>query len=124
MIMTNNISVRRAVTRDDFYRVAALHKKCLNKGYLSTFGERVIAALYRSVSESGGGVVLIAVDGTRCIGFVAGTWDLKRVYRWYLLHHPAECCVAAWSILFSYTRFKKVCKQSGIHKRMRVYELN
>ena len=88
--MKTEINVRRAISYQDFFQVACLHKNCISTGFLSTFDSEVLAALYRSVSESGGGVVLVAVDETGCVGFATGTWDMKTVYRWFLLHHPVQ----------------------------------
>lgn len=62
--------------------VATLHRLSLPRGFLSTLGDRFLGILYGLLARSPRTCVWIAADDQdRCVGFVAGSLDIRASYR-------------------------------------------
>ncbi|MFO7654402.1 MAG: GNAT family N-acetyltransferase [Candidatus Krumholzibacteriia bacterium] len=72
----------RTYTSRDAPRVSALHRLALPRGFLSSLGDRFLGTLYGLLATAPGTRVLVAADdGDRCVGFVAGSIDVRHAYR-------------------------------------------
>jgi ribosomal protein S18 acetylase RimI-like enzyme len=67
--------------------VADLHAAQIDQGFLSLLGPTFLARLYRRIVASPGSFLLVAEEepGSGVIGFIAGSEDIGRLYRSFLL---------------------------------------
>jgi len=68
----------------DCLRLAKMHKECLNRSFLGTLGEGFLAVLYRALVEYEDGMLIIAEDDDRTVGFISGAVDTGRFYNYFL----------------------------------------
>jgi ribosomal protein S18 acetylase RimI-like enzyme len=87
------ISVR-AASGVEWRSVASLHAGGIEEGFLSSLGVRFLGHLYRRVMRTPSAFLLVADDGVRPVGFVAGSGDVARLYRDFVVH---DGIVAAFS---------------------------
>jgi ribosomal protein S18 acetylase RimI-like enzyme len=85
----------RAGTGADVVLAAALHSSEISEGFLPSLGPRFLARLYRRVVRSPRSFLLVALDAGEVVGFVAGTEDVRALYRSFLLHDGAIATLAA-----------------------------
>jgi len=81
MIVT--ILVRNA-NFSDCREVAKIHKECLAKSFLATLGKKFLILLYKSLVEYKKGILLVAEDDGKIIGFVSATADTGGFYKYFL----------------------------------------
>jgi ribosomal protein S18 acetylase RimI-like enzyme len=79
----------------DLAAVATLHADRIAEGFLSSLGPAFLRRLYGRVLRSPDGFVLVAADGPRVVGFVAGVADLGRLYKQFVLHDGVVAGLAA-----------------------------
>lgn len=76
----------RAGTEADAGAAASLHAGQISEGFLALLGTPFLRRLYRRICRTPRSFLIIAeCDGTPC-GFVAGSADVKGLYREFLLH--------------------------------------
>ena len=91
-----DVGVVRPGTDGDASRVAELHVSAIGEGFLATLGPRFLRRLYSSIVRSPYGFLLVAenapgASGQRtgepeqAVGFVAGSADVRRLYRRFVL---------------------------------------
>jgi ribosomal protein S18 acetylase RimI-like enzyme len=85
----------RAGTHADAAIAAALHSSEISEGFLPSLGPRFLARLYRRVVRSSGSFLLVALDDGKAVGFVAGTEDVRELYRTFLLRDGVIATLAA-----------------------------
>ena len=78
------MKIRRAAKLSDCLLVAKIHKKCLDKSFLATLGEKFLTLLYKTLVEYKKGILLVAEDDGKIIGFVSATADTGGFYRYFL----------------------------------------
>lgn len=81
----------------DCSSVAKMHREYLDKSFLGTLGEHFLTILYKSLVEWNNGILIIAENGGRAIGFVAGVANTSKFYRYFLKNY----CIKAGFILLS-----------------------
>lgn len=69
------------LSQDDYQQVAQIHSQGIRDGFLSSLGDSFLALLYESIDRSENSVLVVAKEGGRVVGFVAGTVALGEVYR-------------------------------------------
>ena len=92
----------RLATRNDVPAVAALHGVAIDDGFLSTLGERFLSRLYARIVASPHGFLLVAESptpleghGLRLAGFVAGSAEVGRLYREFLVRDGLSVAVSS-----------------------------
>jgi GNAT superfamily N-acetyltransferase len=88
--------------------VAELHASGIDQGFLSSLGVRFLALLYRAIDESDSNVLLVARDGDRVVGFVAGGNGLRTVYGRMLRRAPALLIALLPSLLWPPRLFRVI----------------
>ena len=88
-----------AIRQADYRRVAQLHAETIDQGFLSTLGPRFLSLLYQAIDECPDACLLLAREGDRVVGFVAGTLNMGQVYRQLLRHWLALGLSLAPSVL-------------------------
>lgn len=73
-----------------FKQVAEMHAAEIQHGLLPKLGTGFMAALYRAVSDSPQGRLIAVTEGEALLGFLAGSTDLRLMYRHILLKHGAQ----------------------------------
>ena len=69
-------------TRDsDIRDVSMLHKEHINSGFLSSLWTPFLSMLYRSLVDFGKGILLVAENEGKVIGFVSGTIKTGEFYK-------------------------------------------
>jgi ribosomal protein S18 acetylase RimI-like enzyme len=86
---------RRAIYR----AVADLHMQNIDQGFLSTLGPGFLSLLYRAIDESPESALIVAYEEGAVCGFIAGTVNLKKVYRGLLHRWPALVVALAPSLV-------------------------
>ena len=80
---------------DDAPGVAALHAGEIRDGFLSFLGRGFLARLYRRIAIDGASFLVVAEDADGPVGFVAGTADVRGLYRGFLLHDGVLAAASA-----------------------------
>jgi ribosomal protein S18 acetylase RimI-like enzyme len=82
---TNDVAVHvRLGTPTDAEPAARLHASTITEGYLSSLGTRFLARLYRRAVSSPDSFLMVAESDRAVIGFVAGSLDVRALFRRFL----------------------------------------
>jgi ribosomal protein S18 acetylase RimI-like enzyme len=71
----------RPMRSDDALAVAQLHIDQIGNGFLASFPPKVLAAIYRTVTEAPTAFGFVADVAGQCEGFIACATDLRKLYR-------------------------------------------
>jgi ribosomal protein S18 acetylase RimI-like enzyme len=74
---------------------ARLHAERITDGFLSFLGPAFLSRLYRRIGRSPGSFVLVAEAGGTVVGFIAGSADVGRLSRTFLLRDGAVAGLSA-----------------------------
>jgi len=74
---------------------ARLHAGRITQGFLSFLGPGFLTRLYRRITRTPTSFLLVADDGGRVVGFIAGSSDVGGLYRAFLLHDGLSAGLAA-----------------------------
>jgi ribosomal protein S18 acetylase RimI-like enzyme len=85
----------RAGTEADAVLAAALHASEIREGFLPSLGRPFLERLYRRIVKSPGSFLLVAADDSTVVGFVAGSENVRALYRSFLLHDGAGAAIVA-----------------------------
>lgn len=72
--------VYRESVLDDVRDLADLHQRYISWGFLTSLGEDVLKWIYHSLVTYPKGVVIVAEEEDKIVGFVSGVTDLKEYY--------------------------------------------
>lgn len=72
------------ITNDELKAVAELHLSGLPASFLSSLGNRFLYLLYKTIQQSPSGILIIAKDEHRTVGFVSGTVNLTNIYQSFI----------------------------------------
>jgi ribosomal protein S18 acetylase RimI-like enzyme len=98
----------RPGTEADAAAAAALHAGQINEGFLAILGPGFLSRLYRRVARVPGSFLLVVEDGTTTIGFLAGSTDVRGLYRSFLLRDGAAAALScAGRLLRSWRRVRE-----------------
>lgn len=67
--------------------IAVIHKSEIGGGFLSSLPVSFLANLYQAIIESGGGFCVAAEENGKIVGFIAGTADVKGLYRYFFRNY-------------------------------------
>jgi ribosomal protein S18 acetylase RimI-like enzyme len=97
--------VLRPATAGDGPAVGALHAEQIPGGFLAVLGPDFLARLYRRITRTSGSFLLVADADGRVAGFIAGSPDVRALYREFLVHDgPAAAIGAARRLLGGWRR--------------------
>lgn len=74
-----SVRIRRAEIRDLSWLVS-IHSEAFPNAFLTLLGSAFLAQYYSAVLADDGGVLLVAIDQTGIVGFVAGILEPRRFY--------------------------------------------
>ena len=72
----------------DYRNVAQVHATSINRGFLSSLGERFLALLYEAIDADRNSVLIVEKSDEKLIGFVAGGRGMNSIYRKLLISFP------------------------------------
>jgi ribosomal protein S18 acetylase RimI-like enzyme len=75
----------RFATVDDAWRLADLHSRRINEGFLASLGPAFLGRLYRRVARSQRAFAVVAVEGGRIVAFCAAAENVGRLYREFVV---------------------------------------
>jgi ribosomal protein S18 acetylase RimI-like enzyme len=90
--------------------IADLHRTCIDQGFLSTLGHRVLRNLYAGMIEHPGTNVFVAMQCDEVVGFVAVTERTGRMYKWLLRHRFASLALPLLRKMFSFSRIRRIAE--------------
>jgi ribosomal protein S18 acetylase RimI-like enzyme len=100
-----NGMVLRTGTDDDADAAAALHASEIADGFLTFLGPSFLRRLYRRVVRVPGSFLLVAEHAGKTVGFLAGSTDVRGLYRAFLWHDgPAVALSSVGRLLRSWNR--------------------
>jgi ribosomal protein S18 acetylase RimI-like enzyme len=91
---TASVTIRTG-TGADAAAAARLHAGQISEGFLASLGTGFLTRLYRRVACSDGSFLLVADENGDQIGFLAGTLDVGKLYKKFLLRDGAFAALAA-----------------------------
>jgi ribosomal protein S18 acetylase RimI-like enzyme len=91
---TGNGMVLRTGTDGDAAAVAALHAGQISEGFLTFLGPRFLQRLYRRVARTPSCFLLVIEDDGTALGFLAGSTDVRALYRSFVLRDGAAAALA------------------------------
>jgi ribosomal protein S18 acetylase RimI-like enzyme len=87
--------VLRPGTADDAAAAARLHAESITEGFLAGLGTPFLSHLYRRVVRTPESFLLVAEAEAEVVGFVAGSLDLRGLYRSFILHDGIRAAVSS-----------------------------
>jgi ribosomal protein S18 acetylase RimI-like enzyme len=90
-----SLDALRPATAPDLGAVARLHADEIGEGFLSALGPRFLSRLYQRIAADPRSFVLIEVKRERVEGFVAGSIDVRALYRSFLWRDGLVAALAA-----------------------------
>ena len=60
-------------------QVASLHRENINKGFLSSLGNKFLRCLYKAISLSEKSILIVYIENNKVKGFISGTYDIKEI---------------------------------------------
>jgi ribosomal protein S18 acetylase RimI-like enzyme len=104
----------RAGNDDDARFAAELHAAEISEGFLPSLGRPFLERLYRRIVREPRSFLLVAELDEQVIGFLAGTEDVRALYRAFLLHDGAGATLAALPrVLRSWRRVLETLRYPG-----------
>jgi glycosyltransferase involved in cell wall biosynthesis/ribosomal protein S18 acetylase RimI-like enzyme len=94
-VRTEDSLLIRWATSGDASAVARLHRENLPGSFLPSLGDGFLRRLYRALVTDPDGVLLVAQEGERVIGFVSGTRSVGGFYRRFYLRHGVPALLGA-----------------------------
>jgi ribosomal protein S18 acetylase RimI-like enzyme len=85
----------------DAAAAARLHVERISEGFLALLGPRFLTLLYQRILSSDGSFLLVADAHDQVAGFVAGSGDVRGLYRAFLLHDGVRASITAAGRLVS-----------------------
>lgn len=107
MQVNPTINIRLAREGDERI-IAGIHRREINKGFLSELGERFLAEFYRAVIQSPGGFCVVAEDKDKVVGFVSGCEGIGGFYKFFLKTHTVKALRVLLPKVFNVGRIKKI----------------
>ncbi len=108
------VPVLRVAADDDGREVGALHAEQIPEGFLAVLGPSFLARLYRRINRSRGSFLLVAEAEGRVAGFIAGSSDLRALYRGFVLRDgPAASLGAARRLVVGWRRAAETLRHGG-----------
>ncbi len=92
--------------KKDALQIAGIHKKEISGGFLSSLPVSFLEKLYEAVIFSPVSFCVVAKEGDEVIGFIAGTADTNKFYRYFLRHYFFQSIFILLPKVFS--SFKKI----------------
>ncbi len=99
--LARDVNWTRKPVRHDvgiYRQVAILHTACLDQGFLSSLGPRVLIQLYRAIDESSACSLHVEKREGRVVGFVASGQGMGPIF-FQMLRHPFSLAVALMPLL-------------------------
>jgi ribosomal protein S18 acetylase RimI-like enzyme len=104
----------RAGTEADAAAAATLHAEQIVEGFLSFLGPAFLRRLYRRVARSPESFLLVVDDGPTSVGFLAGSTDVRGLYRAFLWHDgPAAVLACSGRLIRSWQRVLETLRHGG-----------
>jgi ribosomal protein S18 acetylase RimI-like enzyme len=94
----------RPGTASDAGTAADLHAGQISQGFLSVLGPRFLARLYRRISLDPGSFLIMGESEGDTVGFIAGSTDVGRLYRAFLVHDGVAAALGSYRHLISQWR--------------------
>ena len=91
---TWNGMVLRTGTDGDAAAAAALHAGQIREGFLAFLGPRFLRRLYRRVARTPSCFLLVIEDDGTAVGFLAGSTDVRALYRSFVLRDGVTTVLA------------------------------
>lgn len=85
----------RPGTEADAGPAATLHASEISDGFLPSLGRSFLARLYRRIVRSPGSFLLVAEADGDTLGFIAGTDDVRELYRSFLIRDGLVATISA-----------------------------
>lgn len=80
---------------DDAPAAARLHATRIADGFLSFLGEPFLTRLYRRITGTPGSFLVVAEAGGTVVGFIAGSADVRGLYRSFLVRDGVAAALSA-----------------------------
>jgi ribosomal protein S18 acetylase RimI-like enzyme len=91
----------RPGTASDAGTAADLHAGQISQGFLAVLGPRFLARLYRRISLDPGSFLIVGESDGATVGFIAGSTDVGRLYRAFLVHDGVAAALGSCRHLIS-----------------------
>jgi ribosomal protein S18 acetylase RimI-like enzyme len=86
--MTSMVDHAEPLQARDYRKVAQVHATCIDRGFLSSLGERFLALLYEAIDADENSILILEKSNDDLLGFVAGGRGMKLIYRKLLRSFP------------------------------------
>lgn len=91
----------RLLKYEDVKKIAEFHKTYIEKGFISSLGERFLTVLYQSMNNSKYSFCLVYKEDDRFKGFVSGSVNIKKFYLEFILNHFLKIVIILFPKLLS-----------------------
>ena len=90
------------------HNVASLHKKYIDRGFMSSLGSAFLEHLYDSMITSDSACCLVAEDAGELHGFISGTYELRSFYKDFVRTKLLPVSIILVPKLIKPTVFRKI----------------
>lgn len=106
--MLNNNKIESIITIEDCIDIAKIHKESINKGFLSSFGDKFLSKLYHGINNDKNSRIFAYKVEDKIVGFVCGTTTLIPAYKYLMKHQLFSTIKILIPKLISITVIKRV----------------
>jgi ribosomal protein S18 acetylase RimI-like enzyme len=98
----------RLAIKNDAGQIADIHRKEIINGFLSGLGDKFLEKIYSALIEFDMSFCVVAEEGGRVIGFIAGTVELNGFYYYFLLKYFLTSIFFLMPQIFKFQKIKKI----------------
>ncbi len=100
----------RNAKKEDAAPVACLHQRALNESFLGSLSAELLRLIYESLVESDQGLLLVAEEEGKVVGFVSGAVKTGDFYKFFLKRNSLKAALSLLSVLFRKGTVKKIAE--------------
>lgn len=107
--MENIILKTSGFTKEDIQQVVEIHRNEINKGFLSSLGNRPLELVYSHISQSKLCILILAINPEKndVSGFILGTLNTGSLYKEFLRKRPLQALIYIAPKLISFSKLRK-----------------
>ncbi len=98
----------RLAKKEEARQIAEIHKQEIKKGFLSSLNIFFLTTLYSAIIKSTSSFCVVAEEGGRVIGFIAGSKNLKEFYRYFLKRYFIQAIFILLPQVFNLQKLRKI----------------
>ena len=107
----------RLANKEDCLEIAKLHVQEIKSGFLLELGEKFLYYFYQAMINSQSTFLIVAEQDNSIIGFISGSFDLKKFYKEFAKKHNFRVLLILFKKFLNLDSLKKILETRKYAKR-------